>query len=270
MRQRMFCFVILVSFSLHGCGLIHSIFYSDNKGILRGDDCQAPGLEWMEAVEGYDKQEVIDLAAKFEAAAKADAELLKGLKDGSTDISITSSLKEIIHNTSGRSAKVSQAFFEKASTYRTSICNIERWLRDGTLSNPSVRANAQMMLLSLSQNFGSIAATEKGINAVVSINQQGGITAGTVNLGAPTRTLTPNLIAQLETLLSPHKNKTIDVVAVLGDQEAIQFATQIFDYLKSHGYKTSGVSQAVFTGPVMGQSINVESDPVKITIGTRQ
>ena len=67
--------------------------YTEKRGILRTDNCDAPGLEWMEAVEGYDKQEVIDLASQFEAAAKADAEQLKTVLNGSMAFSITASLR---------------------------------------------------------------------------------------------------------------------------------------------------------------------------------
>lgn len=263
--MRYFTFISLTFIALNsgGCG--------DNKGILRGDNCDAPGLEWMEAVEGYDKQEVIDLATKFEAAAKADAEQLKLISDGSSVLSLSASLREIVRNTSGRTVKVSQAFYEKANTYRASICNIERWLKGGTLTDSLVRVRAQMMLLSLSESFGAIASKEQNVtNIGFSINQQGGITAGTVNISPQERKLTQGLIAQLETLLKDHKTNKIDIVAVLGDQEAYQFATQIDKYLKSQGYLTDGVSQAVFSEPVLGQNIEFGTDVVKIIIGGRK
>jgi len=93
---------------------------------------------------------------------------------------------------------------------------------------------------------------------------------GTVNFGPQERKLTQGLIAQLETLLKDHKTNKIDIVAVLGDQEAYQFATQIYKYLKSQGYLTDGVSQAVFSEPVLGQNIEFGTDVVKIIIGGRK
>jgi hypothetical protein len=244
--------------------------YTEKKGILRTDNCDAPGLEWMEAVEGYDKQEVIDLASRFEAAAKADAEQLKTVLNGSMAFSITASLREIVRNTSGRTVNVSQAFYEKANTYRASICNIERWLKNGTISDPLVRLRAEKMLLSLSDNFNAIAANEKSVTNIISINQHGGITAGTVNISPQARTLNAGLTLQLENLLKDHKRSKVDIVAVLGDQEAYQFATQIDEYLKEHGYLTSGVSQAVFSKPALGQNVEFGTDTVKIVIGGRQ
>lgn len=125
--------------------------------INRQDDCNAPGLEWMEGVEGYDKREVFDLATKFQLAARSNADKIVFLNDASSQESFAASLKEIINNTTGRKAKVSQEFFEKANSYRTTVCNIERWLKDGTLSDPAIRLEAQRQLLTLSSGFSTIA-----------------------------------------------------------------------------------------------------------------
>jgi len=58
MKQFFMPILVVLALDFAGCG--------GNKGIMRDDSCDAPGLEWMEAVEGYDKQEVIDLASKSE------------------------------------------------------------------------------------------------------------------------------------------------------------------------------------------------------------
>lgn len=126
--------------------------------INKPDNCKVPRFDWMEIVEGYDKKEVFELATKFEAAAKVDAEKVKLFKDASSEISLTASLQQIINNTTGRKVMVSQEFFQNANSYRTTVCNIERWLKDGTLSEPTVRIEAQRQLLSSSSSFNSIAA----------------------------------------------------------------------------------------------------------------
>jgi hypothetical protein len=55
----------------------------------------------------------------------------------------------------------------------------------------------------------------------------------------------------------------------MGDAESFQFANQINDFLKSQGFtKVDGVSQSVFTKPVVGQFMNRDSSGVKILIGS--
>ncbi len=103
---------------------------------------------------------------------------------------------------------------------------------------------------------------------VTSYDQKGGITANQVNIGNQPRTLTPELKTQLDQLLQVNKNKEIRITAVLGDGEAFQFANQIKAYLESKGWKVSGVDQAVYSNPVMGQTINPEA--TEIIIGTKQ
>jgi len=113
-------------------------------------------------------------------------------------------------------------------------------------------------------------------NTALSIDQSGGITAGTVNVG-PNATLNlgsqvRHLNAQWITALIPHlpenKTKVINIVSVGGDQEALQFATEIKNYLASHGWKTNGVDQVWYTEPVTGQTISRNPDGgINITIG---
>lgn len=141
MKLLYFLLMILVALLIQSCAS------SGSGNINKQDDCKAPGLDWMEGVEGYDKKEVFELATKFEAAARADADKISLLKDASSEISFSASLKEIINNTTGRKVKVSEEFFEKANSYRTTVCNIERWLKDGTFSDPTIRLEAQRQLL---------------------------------------------------------------------------------------------------------------------------
>lgn len=102
---------------------------------------------------------------------------------------------------------------------------------------------------------------------VMSHNQQGGITAGIVNVGHKPRTINTNIRSQLAQLL-PDKSNTVTVTCVMGDGEAFNYAEQIKDFLISEGYTVNGVNQAVFSRPVMGQEFN--PDTLTIRIGTRQ
>lgn len=145
--------ITIVIFSI----FLQSCASTGSGNINKQDDCKVPGLDWMEGVEGYDKKEVYELAAKFEAAARADADKVRLLKDTNTEGSLIGSLQQIINNTTGKKVKVSQEFFQKAIAYRTAICSIERWLKEGILSAPDVRKNAEQLLLDLSVDFNSIA-----------------------------------------------------------------------------------------------------------------
>ena len=111
---------------------------------------------------------------------------------------------------------------------------------------------------------------QKKIN-VTSHNQQGGITAYQVILEKGDRILSDSLIEQLRSTLSQWTISSINIVAVMGDQEAFRFASQIKNFLISEDYEVSGVDQAIFTAPLQGQHIAnpTEEGVVKITIGSR-
>ncbi len=112
---------------------------------------------------------------------------------------------------------------------------------------------------------------EKNIFNVTSHNQQGGITAGEVNIGNTPRTFNQKVTAALQARLPSEKSKTIVITAVLGDQEAFQFAEQIKEYLLSQGWKVDGVNQAAYSRPVVGQIIQPKPDGgIEIIIGGKQ
>ena len=106
--------------------------------------------------------------------------------------------------------------------------------------------------------------------SITSYNQMGGITAHTVNFGPQARQMNSQLGDQLKQNI-PTSAK-VRVVAVLGDGEALAFANQVFQWLKSNGYsKADGVDQAVYTQPVLGQNLNKISDlEFELVIGTKQ
>lgn len=104
--------------------------------------------------------------------------------------------------------------------------------------------------------------------SVTSHNQSGGITAHTVNIGALPRILDPVSAQQLTNALPARV--AVEVVSVWGDQEAFQFATQVKNYLVGAGYTVSGVHQAMFNQPVLGQVIENQANQNKVIIGARQ
>lgn len=103
--------------------------------------------------------------------------------------------------------------------------------------------------------------------SVTSHNQSGGITAHTVNIGAQPRQLTAASAAELEAQLP--KAKPVSVAAIMGDQEAFSFATQILEYLRSKGYAVTGVDQVVYSGPVVGQFVNPTNTGFEVVVGGR-
>jgi hypothetical protein len=101
--------------------------------------------------------------------------------------------------------------------------------------------------------------------SITSNNQSGGITAHTVNTGATRRQLDAASAQQL--LKALPKNKPVKVVAVMGDQEAFAYATQILGHLKANDYLAEGVDQAVYSQPVVGQFINPTASGFEVLIG---
>jgi hypothetical protein len=64
----------------------------------------------------------------------------------------------------------------------------------------------------------------------------------------------------------------VTITALMGDGEAFNFATSVLNWMKENGYSNiSGVDQAVYGQPVMGQNINKKSDnEYEIVIGSNQ
>lgn len=91
---------------------------------------------------------------------------------------------------------------------------------------------------------------------VISHNQSGGITAHTVNLGPQPRRMDQTLKSQI--LRDLPKTDPITVMAMWGDGESIQLASEIHAFLKANGFPLTedGISQGVFTEPAKGLGFN--------------
>jgi hypothetical protein len=75
-----------------------------------------------------------------------------------------------------------------------------------------------------------------------------------MNFGPQPRMLDHNVESQIKSMIP--NGSTVSVVAVLGNGEAFNFASQIKNFLEKNGYSVSGVDQAVYSGNVAPQSIN--------------
>jgi hypothetical protein len=60
-------------------------------------------------------------------------------------------------------------------------------------------------------------------------------------------------------LLQQHTGSNIRVTSLMGDTESHQFATQLKEVFESAGWNVDGISQALYTNPVIGIKIRVKS-----------
>ncbi len=100
---------------------------------------------------------------------------------------------------------------------------------------------------------------------VTSNNQQGGITAGQINIGAPQRRINDKLKLALE----DYKDKKIMISVPIHDQEATQFGYEIQDFLRKGDYNYMYLVQMVFSEPQYGIKIQEEDGFINLVIGSQ-
>jgi hypothetical protein len=83
----------------------------------------------------------------------------------------------------------------------------------------------------------------------------------------PPRTLTPDQKTELTDSLE--KEKEVVITSLFGDSESIQFAQQIYDFLKAEGYQVTGVMRSVFNAPVRGVDVEFEKGKYQLTVGSK-
>lgn len=127
----------------------------------KADECSVASLDWMEATESYDEKAVASLAASLEAAAKADASKLQNLAEAGGKGSLGTNFSTPSEYSSVRKARVSQEFFQAAFAWRQSVCNLERQLSRGILTDPAALKKAQEQLVELSSQFGKVKSHEE-------------------------------------------------------------------------------------------------------------
>lgn len=87
-------------------------------------------------------------------------------------------------------------------------------------------------------------------------------------LEKPARHLTNEIKSDLDSKLYSSKGQNITITSVMGDQEAFQYASEIKSYLELKGWKISGINQAIYSAPVIGQFMDIKSDgSIDILIG---
>jgi hypothetical protein len=89
---------------------------------------------------------------------------------------------------------------------------------------------------------------------ITSVNQSGGITAQTVNLGPSQRHLGQKDAALISANVP--KDATIKVQAVMNDPEAYRLADEALQWLKANGYQNvSGVDLGLYIPPPVGSQL---------------
>lgn len=80
---------------------------------------------------------------------------------------------------------------------------------------------------------------------------------GSIHNEAPRRTMTPELRQQL--LAAMDKSRVVHVSAPMGDEEAVSYANEAWDFLKSEGYQMAegGVEQQIRARPIRGSEIRL-------------
>jgi hypothetical protein len=117
-----------------------------------------------------------------------------------------------------------------------------------------------------------IHMAKDGTINVTSINQQGGITAHTVNVGQQPRSLqSPGADAlKAQILRDVPRDKTITVMALMGDADGHRFAAEIYEFLKANGFKVTphGVAQGVVMPPPKGLLLQPRGDELEFIVGS--
>lgn len=111
---------------------------------------------------------------------------------------------------------------------------------------------------------------DKRIN-VTSFNQSGGITAHTVNIGPPQRSLAQEAGLRAQIFNEVPRDKPIQVFAIMGDSESYRFAAEIHAFLKANGFpllEPEGISQGLFAPPPVGLQCNDRGDHQEFIVGS--
>lgn len=104
------------------------------------------------------------------------------------------------------------------------------------------------------------------INSPNSIQISGGIN---VNANSPSRELTNRSKTQLLNIINQYPEKEIEIKTILGDDEAITYATAIREFLKSEGHEVVNFERVIFKEPIKGQTIYPEGERIRIIIGSK-
>ena len=157
-KQLLFLIVSLTVFSsqLDAQSLSKKQLKKMNKAtssIFKGQ-CPLERIEWMEVSEKFDRKNLIDIATKIQAAAKADAEKIKNIAEGNASVELSGDFKRTIDKITEKKVKVSQEFFEQYQMLRAPICNIYQSVQTGFYKdNPEALKTAQLKFIVMNDSW---------------------------------------------------------------------------------------------------------------------
>jgi hypothetical protein len=65
---------------------------------------------------------------------------------------------------------------------------------------------------------------------------------------------------KMVSILRQHKGKELVITTIMGDSEALQFASTLKEVFIAAGWNVDGINQAIYTDPVKGLKIRVQSE----------
>ncbi len=113
-------------------------------------------------------------------------------------------------------------------------------------------------------------AITQGAGSALSFGQQGGVTAGTINLGKPQRTISnPQLLIETLSGAPPREVTDISIIGGALNQDGYRLAAQMRDVLGKSGWKLPKLTNALMTNGmwpdvvliIHGEPISVPSGP---------
>jgi hypothetical protein len=73
-----------------------------------------------------------------------------------------------------------------------------------------------------------------------------------------------------EQFMAISKDIPVVVSYAMGDDEALQFASEIAGFLMAHGYQVDSVNPEIYTQPVRGQILDAQPDKTVIVVGFQE
>jgi hypothetical protein len=148
--------------------------------------------------------------------------------------------------------------------------NIQRSAADTVHANvnlPTIKS--KQLEKQISKKPESTKTQDFGANSVVSMNQSGGITAGTINMEKQPRQLDNRLVEKIH--LSLPKSAKINIYSNATDPESINFADQISAWMKRDGYRIGDEFRGIPVNAVYGIRFHKPNDSIyEIEVGIRE
>ena len=119
--------------------------------------------------------------------------------------------------------------------------------------------------LNLNKKISKIEHRQTVIN-VSSYGQQGGITAGIVNVGKPQRQVGQQMTDLIDKAIADNPDKEISIITEMNDTETYRVGEQILKYLSSKGHVVKGGVGRMMANRPLTTCVNINTAKSKIEI----